>query len=211
MSTEAREETKTLPTPSYSDVDNDIVKDVVLWKRKKLNATVIVAATAAWVLMEVCEFKFLTVISWVAILIVASLFLYANMLRLLGKEPPNLLRLELTEETAVGIAKTVRACIEEAIRWLFLVSAEKEWPVFLGAVAGLLSLSYLGSCMDLLTLVYIGILVGMSLPLTYVKNEHNIKRFVQTLKEKIKRYYQIINENTIQKIKSRIVKEKKTE
>ena len=72
------------------------------------------------------------------------------------REPPNLLRLEVTEETTTRIAKTVRAWIKEAIRWLFLVGAEKEWPVFVGAVAGLLSLSYLGSCMDLLTLVYMG-------------------------------------------------------
>lgn len=70
------------------------------------------------------------------------------------REPPNLLRLEVTEETTTRIAKTVRAWIKEAIRWLFLVGAEKEWPVFVGAVAALLLLSYIGSCMDLLTLVY---------------------------------------------------------
>ncbi|KAG5061150.1 hypothetical protein JHK85_002239 [Glycine max] len=160
--------------------------------------------------MEVFEFNFLAVVSWVAILVLASIFLYANMLRLLGKEPPNLLRLEVTEETT-RIAKTVRAWIKEAIRWLFLVGAEKEWPVFVGAVAALLLLSYIGSCMDLLTLVYMGTLVGMAVPLTYVKNEDKIKRFVGWLREKHKRYYQIIDEKTIQKIKSRIAKEKKTE
>lgn len=62
-----------------------MVKDVVLWRRKKLNAIVIVAATAAWVLMEVFEFNFLTVISWLAMLVVASTFLYANVLILLRK------------------------------------------------------------------------------------------------------------------------------
>lgn len=51
----------------------------------------------------------------------------------------------------------------------------------------------------------------MAVPLTYVKNEDKIKRFVGWLREKHKRYYQIIDEKTIQKIKSRIVKEKKTE
>ncbi|TKY70535.1 Reticulon protein B13 [Spatholobus suberectus] len=212
MSAEAKEETQPLTTPSYSsDVDNDKVKDVVLWRRKKLNITVLVAATAALVLMKVCEFNFLTVISWVAIIVVASIFLYANMLRLLGKEPPNLLRLELTKETATRIANTFRAWIEEAMRWLFLVGAEKEWLVFVGVVAGLWSLSYIGSCMDLLTLVYMGVLVGLTVLLTYVKNEDKIKRFVEWLREKHKKYYEIIDEKTIQKIKSRIVKKKKRE
>ncbi|RDY11002.1 Reticulon-like protein B13, partial [Mucuna pruriens] len=212
MSTEAKVETQPLSTPSYSsDVDNDMVKDVVLWRRKKVNITVIVAATAAWVLMEVCEFNFVTVISWVAIFVVVSIFLYANMLRLLGKEPPNLLRLELTEETTMKVAHTVRARIEEAIRWLILVGAEKEWPVFVGVVAGLWSLSCLGSCMDLFTLVYMGILVGMTVPLTYVKNEDKINRFVEWLKKKHRRCYEIIDEKTIKKFKNRVVKEKKTE
>ncbi|KAJ1419101.1 Reticulon [Sesbania bispinosa] len=156
---------------SYTYGSNDIVKDVVLWKRMKLNASILVAATAAWMLMEVYQFNFLTVISWVAIFVVASIFLYANMLKLLGKEPLNLSRLELAEETAPSMANTVRAWIEEAIRWLFCVSTEEDYPVFVGVMAGLWSLSYVGSCMDLLTFIYIGILAGMSLPVTYIENE----------------------------------------
>jgi len=73
------------------------------------------------------------------------------------REPPNLLWLELTEETTRRIASKVRAWIQETIRWLLLfVSVRKEWPVFVGVVAGLWSLSYIGRCMDLLTVVYIG-------------------------------------------------------
>ena len=72
------------------------------------------------------------------------------------RDPPNLSRLELTEETAAGMANTLREWIQEAIRWLFRVSTEKEWHVFVGVVVGLLSLSYVGSCMDLLTFLYIG-------------------------------------------------------
>lgn len=53
--------------------------------------------------------------------------------------------------------------------------------------------------------------MGMAIPLTYVKNEDKIKRFGEWLREKCKRSYEIIDEKTIQKIKSRIPKEKKTE
>ncbi|XP_027362659.1 reticulon-like protein B13 [Abrus precatorius] len=210
MSKEAKAETQPLTTPTCSsDVDNDIVKDLVLWRRKKLNATVLVVATTTWVLMEVYEFNFLTVISWVAIFVVASIFLYSNMLGILGKEPPNLLRLELTEETILRMGNTVRAWIEEAIRWVFLVSVEKDWPVFVGVEAGLWLLSCVGNCMDLLTLVFIGILVSAMVPLTYVKNEDKIKRFGEWLREKHKRCHEIIDEKAFNKIKSKIV-EKKT-
>ncbi|XP_061340829.1 reticulon-like protein B13 [Gastrolobium bilobum] len=209
MSANIEAETQPLTTPPYSsDGNNEIVKDVILWRRKKLSATVLVTATLTWVLMEVWQFNFLTVVSWVAIIVTASMFLYANMLKLLGKEPLNLSMLELREETTLRMANTVRAWIEEAIRWLFLVSAEKDWPVFVGVVAGLWLLSCVGSCMDLLTLIYIGILAGMTAPVTYVKNEDNIKRFIKWLREKCERSYEVFDEKAIKKIK-RVVNEKK--
>ncbi|CAJ2670526.1 unnamed protein product [Trifolium pratense] len=119
MSTEATTtETKPFITPSNSsDGGNDIMKDIVLWKRKKLSTMIIVTATVTWVLMEVYQFNFLTLMSWLAIFVVASIFIYSNMLKLLGKEPQNLLRLELKEETAVRMAKTVRAWMEKSIKY----------------------------------------------------------------------------------------------
>lgn len=65
------------------------MKDIVLWRRKKLSTSILVAATATWVLMELYQFNFLTLISWFIIFVVSSIFLYANMLRLLSKWAPS--------------------------------------------------------------------------------------------------------------------------
>jgi hypothetical protein len=72
------------------------------------------------------------------------------------REPQNLLRLRLKEETAVRMAKTVRAWIEKSINWLLIVSTKEVWPVSVGVMAGLLAISYVGNCMDFLTFIYIG-------------------------------------------------------
>jgi len=72
------------------------------------------------------------------------------------REPPILLRLELKEETTVRMGMTVRAWIEKSIRWLFVVSIKKDWPLFMGVMATLLVISYVGACMDFLTFIYIG-------------------------------------------------------
>lgn len=61
------------------------MRDIVLWRRKKLSTFVLIAATATWVLMEVYQYNFLTLISWLTISVVTSIFLYAKMLTLLGK------------------------------------------------------------------------------------------------------------------------------
>lgn len=58
-------------------------------------------------------------------------------------------------------------------------------------------------------------LVGTTLPVTYMKNEDKIKRLTGWLREKYNRSYEIIDEKAIKKIKSRILngkeKEKKRE
>jgi reticulon-1 len=70
---------------STENSGNDIMKDIVLWRRKKLSTSILIAATTTWVLMEVYQFNFLTLISWLTIFVVTSIFLYSNMLTLFGK------------------------------------------------------------------------------------------------------------------------------
>ncbi|KAE9466860.1 hypothetical protein C3L33_01205, partial [Rhododendron williamsianum] len=65
--------------------DCNIARDVVLWRRKKLSISVLLVATAIWVLLDVYEFNFLTLISWAGMVVVTSAFLWGNILRLLNK------------------------------------------------------------------------------------------------------------------------------
>ncbi|XP_058777946.1 reticulon-like protein B13 [Vicia villosa] len=215
MSTETTTAAETEPftTPSHpSDGSgNDIMRDIVLWRRKKLGTFVLIAATATWVLMEVYQYNFLTLISWLTILVITSIFLYAKMLTLFGKEPPKFLRLEFKEETAIRMAKIVKARIEESIRWLFMVTTKEDWFVLVGVMARFLALSYVGTCMDFLTFIYIGILGCMTVPVIYMKNEDKIKKCLEWLREKYKRSYEVIDEKAIKNIKSRILNEKKIE
>lgn len=64
--------------------------------------------------------------------------------------------LEISEKSALEVANSFREVVEELIRWMFLVSVEKELFVFVQLVAGLLVLSYVAAYADLLTLLYTG-------------------------------------------------------
>lgn len=167
-----------MSTPSKSSpVSYDTVRDVFLWKRKKLSLLVLLVSTATWVLLDVCQFNLITVASWAAMFAVTSLFLYGNIARFLRKVEPDLSGLEISEQTAIEAARSVRQSIEEGVRWMFHVSAERELFLFARVVAALLLLSYVGSFWDSLSLLYIDIVVGMTVPVIYVKNEDKIKRF----------------------------------
>ncbi|KAF7112876.1 hypothetical protein RHSIM_RhsimUnG0183100 [Rhododendron simsii] len=79
-------EVYTVPYVVVRDADDcNIVRDVGLWRRKKLSISVLLVATAIWVLLDVYEFNFLTLISWAGMVIATSAFLWGNILRLLNK------------------------------------------------------------------------------------------------------------------------------
>lgn len=75
---------------------------------------------------------------------------------------PDMSWLEISEESTIEMVNGIREWIEEGIRWMFRVSAERDWFVFVRTVVGLLLLSYVGTFSDLLTLLYIGNLLRKS-------------------------------------------------
>lgn len=79
------------------------------------------------------------------------------------REPPKFSRLEFKEETAIRMAKIVKARIEESIRGLFMVTTKEDWFVLVGVMARFLALSYVGAYMDFLTFMYIGTSLHMIL------------------------------------------------
>ncbi|KAK6922998.1 Reticulon, partial [Dillenia turbinata] len=194
-----------------------VVRETVLWRRKKLSLFQLVIATATWVVMEVYQFNFLTIASWAAMAIVTASFLWGNILRLVGKEPSDMSRLEIPEETAVRFAHRVKRSIEGGERWLFHVTIEREWYVFIGIVGVLYLLSILGSYSDFLTLLYIGNVLGMTVPVIYVKYENQIKRFGEGIRMRMRSVYERFDEKVIQRIKHKLFnhhevkKEKKAE
>ncbi|XP_050208098.1 reticulon-like protein B13 [Mercurialis annua] len=188
-------------SPSFS---SGTVKDIFLWRRKKLSVMVVSVATVIWVLLDVYEFNFITIASWLAIFLVSSLFIYANLVRLFRKEEPNVSNWEVSEETAIEISRSVREMIEEGIRWMFFVSAEKDWFTFVRAVAVLWLLSYVGSSCDFLTLLYIGTIGGMTGPVMYVKNEDRIKRCEEWMRMKTRRVYEMVDERVFKQVKNKL-------
>ena len=63
----------------------DLARDILLWRRKKMSVMVFFISTATWVLMEVYQFNSITIVCWVGMAVVTSLFIWGNMCRLLGK------------------------------------------------------------------------------------------------------------------------------
>ncbi|KAJ6419942.1 hypothetical protein OIU84_029958 [Salix udensis] len=196
-----------MTTPSKSSpVWCDTLRDVFLWRRKKLSLLVLLVSTATWVSIDVYQFNFITVSSWAAMFAVTSLFLYGNMLRLFRKKEQDLSCLEISEQTAIETARSIRQSIEQGVRWMCHVSAERELFVFARVVAALWLLSYVGSFCDSLSLLYIDMVVGMTVPVIFVKNEDKIKWFGEWTRMQARRLHDVVDEKVVKRLKNRVVK-----
>ncbi|XP_016510130.1 reticulon-like protein B13 isoform X2 [Nicotiana tabacum] len=204
------------PTPSPTrDVSNDIVRDVILWKRKNLSVLTLLAATAIWLALEVYELKFVTLFSWMSMLAVAFLFFWGNIHRLLGKEPVDMSAMYISEKSAREMGAKIQEYVEKSLRLVFSVSAEKEWLVFAGSVASLGLISVVASYFDLLSLLYFGVVVGLTGPFVYVKYEHKIKEWGQKVRVRYQRCYATVVQkaqemkNKLQEMKNKMQEKKR--
>ncbi|KAL2240309.1 UNVERIFIED_CONTAM: hypothetical protein Sindi_0672100 [Sesamum indicum] len=176
----------------------DVVSDVILWRRKQLNVIILAAATAAWTAMEVYQFNFITLLSWLAMALLLCLFFWGTIHRLLKKEAPDLSELEISEETATETAKSLRQRAEEGIRLMFHVSAEREWFVFAGVVACLYAVAELAR----------RVVGGMTIPVIYFKNEERIREMGEKMRVKSGSTYAGVEEK-LQKMRNKIGGRKK--
>ncbi|MCL7023297.1 hypothetical protein MKW94_030521, partial [Papaver nudicaule] len=176
-------------------------EDILLWKKKKQCLSILTASTLTWVVLQVYQYNFITIASWVSMAILAMMFLFGNLLRLLGKDPPKIDDFEISEELVMGSARRLKENAEEGIRWMFHVSSEKEWFVFAQVIGGLLALSQVGRYFDFVTLLYMGVVIGLTVPLIYVKYENQLKKSVRKIREQGRAYYEKLDEKVLRKLK----------
>jgi len=66
-------------------LNDDVAADVLLWRNKKISASVLSAATAIWVLFEWLNYNFLTLLFFVLALGMLAQFLWTNASGLFGR------------------------------------------------------------------------------------------------------------------------------
>ncbi|KAG5535658.1 hypothetical protein RHGRI_023425 [Rhododendron griersonianum] len=127
------------------------------------------------------------------------------------REPPDLSGLEISEQRAVEMARKFKSGMEEGIRWMLRVAVEGDCFTFAGTIAASWVVSKLGSHLDLLTLLYTGIVLGVTVPPIYVKYEDKIKGFGERLRMQFKKYYDMVDEKVLSKIRNKVAGERKAE
>ncbi|MBA0614140.1 hypothetical protein Godav_014469 [Gossypium davidsonii] len=105
---------------------------------------------------------------------------------------PPLPNLEISENTVVIITDVLHQWINHTISIAHNIAIARDLKFFLKVAVSLWLVSYIGSLFEFLTLVYIGVILSLSVPVVYDKYQHFIdeklcvtRRFIQTQYRKI--------------------------
>lgn len=174
--------------------------DVLLWRNKKISASVLGGATAIWVLFELIEYHLLTLVCHVLILALAILFLWSNAHTFINKTPPRIPEVHLPEEPFLEVAAALRIEINQGFAVLRDIVTGRDLKKFLVVIAGVWVLSIVGSWCNFLTLFYISFVLLHTLPVLYEKYEDKVDPFAEKAMFELKKQYVVFDAKVLSKI-----------
>nr|XP_028963993.1 reticulon-like protein B8 isoform X6 [Malus domestica] len=93
--------------------------DVLLWRNKKISASVLTAATVVWVLFEWLNYHFLTLVGFALVVGMLVQFLWSNFSGMISSSSPSKVpRLVLPEDLFVNIAVSIGAQINRGLAFV---------------------------------------------------------------------------------------------
>ncbi|KAF6145978.1 hypothetical protein GIB67_033337 [Kingdonia uniflora] len=183
--------------------------DVFLWRNKKISGSVLVGATAIWVLFELLEYHLLALVCHCLILSLAILFVWANAITFINKSAPRIPDLRLPEDPLLQFTATLRIEVNCVLSVLRDIASGRDLKKFLAVIAGLWVLSIVGSWCNFMTLFYKVFVLLHTVPVLYEKYEDQVDSFTEKVIHEAKKQYVVFDSKVLSKIPRGPLKGKK--
>ncbi|KAJ7962475.1 Reticulon-like protein [Quillaja saponaria] len=180
-----------------------------MWRNKKISASVLGGATAAWVLFELLEYHLLTLVCHISILALSILFLWSNAHTFIHKTPPRIPEVHLPEDPFLQVASALRTEINRGFAILRDIASGRDLKKFLIVIGGLWVLSIAGSWCNFLTLFYISFVLLHTVPLLYVTYGDKVDPYAEKATVEIQKQYAVFEAKVLSKIPKGPLKGKK--
>ncbi|XP_039068567.1 reticulon-like protein B11 [Hibiscus syriacus] len=178
-----------------------MVADVLLWRNSCSGALMLLSSsTMLWYLFERAGYNFLSFVANVLLLLLVILFLWAKSASLLNRPLPTLPDLEISEQTVGVVADELHLWINHTLAIAHDIAIGRDLKSFLKVAVGLWLVSYIGTLFKFLTLVYIGVILSLSVPVVYDKYQHFIDEKLHATHRIIQKQYMKIDESVLRKI-----------
>lgn len=168
--------------------------DVLLWRNKKISASVLGAATAVWVLFEWLDYNFLPLVCFGLVVCIIGQFIWSH---LLNRSPPCIV---LSDELLVSIATTVGGEVNRALGFLQNVGSRGDIKQLLVVCGSLLIAAIIGTWCNFFTVLYIGFVAAHTLPVVYEKYDDQIDSTVYNVLGQLQNKYSKLDASVLSRI-----------
>ncbi|KAE9589413.1 hypothetical protein Lal_00000070 [Lupinus albus] len=179
--------------------------DILLWRDKKLSAAIVAGFSIIWVLFEVAEYNFVTLLCHILMAIMFILFVWYNAAGLITWRVPEIYDLEIPESTF----RFFYIKLNLLLRIFYEISTGKDMKLFFVIISGFFIISAIGSYFSTLTLLYLIFLCLVTLPVMYERYEYEVEYLASKGNHDMKRLLNKFDSNVLNKIPRGPVKEKK--
>ncbi|GMJ08587.1 reticulon-like B 8 [Hibiscus trionum] len=174
--------------------------DVLLWRNKKISASVLAGATAIWVLFEWLNYHFLSLLCFALVLGMLAQFVWSNASGFLNRSSSQVPRLVLPDELFVSIGRSVGAELNRGLQLLQDVACRGNLKQFLVVAVSLWVAAVIGSWCNFLTVLYIGFVAAHTLPVVYERYDEQIDGFAYNMFEQLQNHYKKLDSGVLSKI-----------
>eukprot|EP00250_Pteridium_aquilinum_P031391 c43540_g1_i1 orf=141-899(+) len=174
--------------------------DILLWRKKNLSAGFLAVATAIWVLFEWIGYHFISVISFLLLVVVVGLFAWSYGAAMLNRDPPPVPNFQLSDETVLKVAKSLNVEINRMLNILHEIAVGRDVGRFFKLAGALCLMVVFGNWFHFVTLFYLAVVAAHTLPVLYEKNERTIDQFAQKAWHELNNQYRKVDASLLSRI-----------
>ncbi|EFJ27044.1 hypothetical protein SELMODRAFT_96839 [Selaginella moellendorffii] len=176
--------------------------DVMLWKQKRKSIGILGGSTLVWFVFEWSGYTLISLVANIVLFLLIALFAWANLAALVNRPLPPVPEVQLSDEKSNKIAKRVAKEVNGVLNYARSLSTGKDFPMLLKVITCLMLwvLGNVGQWFSLLTLIYLGVIGTLTLPLAYERHEDQIDQFIQKIVQKARNQYHKLDECCLSKL-----------
>ncbi|KAK2635247.1 hypothetical protein Ddye_030039 [Dipteronia dyeriana] len=172
------------------------VADILLWKNKKLSCAVLTGATLIWLLFEVLEYHFITLLCHILCILMIILFIWSKAADLIKRSPPNADELILSQSTCQSLFGNINWLLME----FYEISCGKNLKHYFLTIVFLWILSVIGEFFSFISLLYFAFLCLETLPALYVRYQEEVDSLAGKSTQEMKRFLNYFKSKVLDKI-----------
>ncbi|CAK9136995.1 unnamed protein product [Ilex paraguariensis] len=196
--------------PIHDVLGGGKVADVLLWRDKRVSATLLTGISVIWFLFEVVEYNMVTLLCHIFITTMLLIFIWSAGADIFKWTPPDIPNTILRESTFKEAVSTFHAKLNEFLSKFLYIACGNDPKNFFLAIISFSILSMIGNYISSLNLLFFGLLCMETLPFLYERYEEEVDYLAGRVTRRVRKVYKKVDTKVLEKIPRGPVKEKKS-